>query len=75
MARASRHVCGRLGQNGPRGSIDFCNQPQDHEGPHRGQYHGMVWEDDVRRRDRSNVMSPGGGTYIKEPGGNIRGDQ
>jgi hypothetical protein len=33
----------------------------------------MVWEDVPGRRDKANIVKPGG-TYIHETGGNIRGN-
>jgi hypothetical protein len=51
-----------------------CNEDEGHQGPHKGRYHGMVWNDVPGRRDRSQVISPGGST-ITESGGNIRGNQ
>lgn len=73
-ARPKRdHICGRLGQNEEYGHVDVCKRPEGHRGQHHGQWRGMVWEDVPGRRDKANIVKPGG-TYIHETGGNIRGN-
>lgn len=72
--RARKPICGRLGQNEEYGHVDICNLPQRHKGPHTGRWRGMVWKDTPGRRDKADIVKPGG-TYIPETGGNIRGNQ